>query len=317
MAKSRYVIAKDNSEWLAIRNNGIGGSDIGSIMGVNSYKTPFEVWAEKTGQVKPKDLTEQIPIMIGNELEEMVARLFEKETGFKVRKDNKTYFHKKHSFLLANIDRQIIGQKAILECKTTSVYNRKQWIDDEIPASYLLQVQHYLDVLDYEIGYIAVLIGNTEFIYKKIERDDDLIKLIHERVVPFWKDNVLQNIAPEIDGSKASSNFIKTKYQNDLTHFDKTNVMTKQQIDDLRLVKELEKTIKNLTKQKDEVINRIKYFMGESQYNSLVSDDYNVTWKNQERTTIDSKLLKQDYPEIYEKVKKISSNAVFRIKEMK
>lgn len=312
---SKYVIAKDSADWLYIRSKGLGGSDIGSIMGMNHYKTPFEIWAEKTGQVAPKDISDSIPVVVGNELEETVARLFEKETGLKVRKDNKTYFHKDYPFLLANVDRQIIGQKALLECKTTSVYNRKQWVDDEIPASYLLQVQHYLDVLDYEVGYIAVLIGNTEFLYKKIERDDALIKIMHDKLVPFWEINVLQKIAPDIDGSKASSEFIKTKYQDKLNGFDETSLMNKQQIEDIALIKECETIIKNLTDTKNKVSNRIKQYMGENRFNSLVSDAYHVTWKNQERTTIDSELLKKNYPEVYEKVKKTSSSTIFRIKE--
>lgn len=312
-----YIIAKNNADWLMIRKQGIGGSDVGSIMGVNHYRSPFEVWAEKTGHIETVDISENIPIIIGNELEETVARLFEKETGLKVRKDNKTHFHKDYPFLLANVDRQIVGQKAILECKTTSAFNRKQWIDDEIPASYLLQVQHYLDVLGYEVGYIAVLIGNTEFVYKKIVRDEELIQIMHDKLIPFWEVNVLKNIVPDIDGSKASSEFIKTKYHDELSSFDEISMMNKQQVDDVALIKEYETMIKDLTAKKDEASNRIKIYMGENQFNQLVSEMYSVTWKTQERTTVDSKLLKKEYPEIYEKVTKTSSSAVFRIKENK
>lgn len=312
-----YVIAKDGQDWLEIRKQGIGGSDVGSIMGVNQYRSPFEVWAEKTGQIEAVDISENIPIIIGNELEETVARLFEKETGLKVRKDNKTHFHQKYPFLLANIDRQIVGKKALLECKTTSVFNRKQWIDDEIPASYLLQVQHYLDVLDYEVGYIAVLIGNTDFVWKEIKRDDKLIQIMHDKLIPFWEVNVLKNIAPNIDGSKASSEFIKTKYHDELSSFDEVGMMSNKQVAYVATIKDYEKMIKDLTAKKDEISNRIKLYMGENQFNQLVSEMFSVTWKTQERTTVDSKLLKKEYPEIYKKVTKTSSSTVFRIKENK
>ncbi|MCT9872589.1 YqaJ viral recombinase family protein, partial [Paenarthrobacter aurescens] len=70
----------------------------------------------------------------------------------------------------------IVGEKSILECKTTSAYNAKEWVDDEIPASYIVQVQYYLGILgpEYKKGYFAVLIGGNRFVWKEVERDEEL-----------------------------------------------------------------------------------------------------------------------------------------------
>ena len=168
---NKFVIAKNEEDWHAIRGKGLGGSDVGTVLGLNPYKSAFELWEEKTAKTPPKDLSDNLAVQVGHAMEDFVAKQFSKATGLQVIRDNKTYIHEQYDYLLANIDRRIVGQRAFLECKTTSVYNAKQWDGDNVPDSYLLQVQHYLNVLDYDVAYIAVLIGNTQFKYKKIERD--------------------------------------------------------------------------------------------------------------------------------------------------
>lgn len=88
--------------------------------------------------------------------------------------------------MVANIDRKIVGQNAILECKTANQYLLKEWEDEEIPASYLLQVQHYLAVTGADRGYIAVLVGGQKFIWKEVPRDEELIEMIIQLEKDFW-----------------------------------------------------------------------------------------------------------------------------------
>ncbi|MFX8004365.1 lambda-exonuclease family protein, partial [Acinetobacter baumannii] len=118
----------------------------------------------------------------GTMLEDLVAKEFERRSGKKVRRKNAMLKHPEHPFIMANIDRMIVGEKAILECKTTSAYNAKEWESEEIPDSYIIQVQHYLGVLgpEYQKAYFAVLIGGNKFVWKEIERDDELIEIIFE-----------------------------------------------------------------------------------------------------------------------------------------
>lgn len=79
--------------------------------------------------------------------------------------------------------------------------------DDEIPSSYLAQVQHYLAVTGYKKAYIAVLIGGNRFIWKEIERDEELINLIIDKEKDFWERYILGNEIPDMDGSDATSGF--------------------------------------------------------------------------------------------------------------
>lgn len=309
-----YAIASNHGEWLALRSKGIGGSDVGSVLGYNApWCSPYQIWLEKTGQYQPPDISDKVAVQIGNELEDLVARMFTQETGLKVQKDNKTYFHKEHPFLLANIDRKIIGKRALLECKTTSTHNRHEWKDDEVPPSYLLQVQHYLNVLDYDKAYIAVIIGNSEFVWKEIKRDEALINLMTERLVEFWQINVLQGVAPAIDGSIQTKQALSEIYDNlsDIEY-----PMSRQQIEITESLVQMTEDAKLLDKMIEEKKNQLRAFMGENDTQSLVSDQYKVTWKDTTRTTLDTKRLKADYPEIYEQYSKQSTTKRFNVKEL-
>lgn len=166
-----------HEEWLKARQSGIGGSDAGTILGVNKWKSKTQLFFEKVNPELKQQVDNEF-IYWGNVLEDVVAKEFETRTGKKVRKNNKMLRHPEHEFMLANLDRVIVGEKALLECKTTSQYNIDQWKDDEIPASYLCQIQHYMAVTGYEKAYIAVLCGGNQFIWKEVPRDDELIEII-------------------------------------------------------------------------------------------------------------------------------------------
>ncbi|QFR68469.1 YqaJ viral recombinase family protein [Companilactobacillus paralimentarius] len=109
--------------------------------------------------------------------------------------------------LRANIDRDIAHEPGFLECKTANAYLASEWKDDEVPAPYLLQVQHYMNVLDRPYCYIAVLIGGQQFKYKRIERDQELIDVIQDKLVSWWNKYVINGEQPPIDGSDAATNF--------------------------------------------------------------------------------------------------------------
>ena len=179
--------SNDNSkiEWLKRRQCGIGGSDVGAIMGVNSYKSAYEVYLDKISEIEKVE-PESEAAYWGTKLEEIVATEFHIRTGKKVRRDNKHLVHKDYPFMVANIDRRIVGENSILECKTANSFMTKEWEADEVPASYLLQCQHYLAVTGANKCYIAVLIGGQKFIFKEIERDEELINLIIDAEKTFW-----------------------------------------------------------------------------------------------------------------------------------
>ncbi|KIN30900.1 YqaJ viral recombinase family protein [Bacillus subtilis] len=300
-------------EWLLERRKGIGGSDASVILGINKWQTPFELWLDKTGQV-PVSESGSEAAYFGSLLEDIVAKEFEIRSGKKVRCRKAMLRHPKHDFILANVDRMIVGEKAILECKTTSAYNLKEWEDDEIPDSYIVQVQHYLGVLgpDYKKAYFAVLIGGNKFVWKEIERDDELIAMIFQAEIEFWNEKVLGGKAPVLDGSSAAEEYLKQRYAEaeggkvvDLTSDNKTRIQQ---------YLHLKEQINELTLQAKELENQIKHEMKEAEYGFI--GNYQTSWKSVSTNRIDSKKLKEQFPDVYEKVTKEVQFRRFGIKEV-
>lgn len=144
----------DHAKWLETRNAGIGGSDASVIMGLNPYKSPYQLWLEKTGQAEAPDLSGNQYIYWGHKNEGNIADWFMEDTGKKVRKLG-TLRSRAHPFMLANVDRAVMGEEAGLEIKTAGVNQAKKWKGDEIPDSYYCQCLHYLTVTGADRWYIA------------------------------------------------------------------------------------------------------------------------------------------------------------------
>jgi putative phage-type endonuclease len=300
-------------KWLEARTKGIGGSDASIILGLNKWKTPFELWLEKTGQVVPEEIQSDAAYF-GSQLEDLVAKEFEKRSGKKVRRKNAMLQHPEHEFILANIDRMVVGEKAILECKTTSAYNAKEWESDEIPASYIIQVQHYLGVLgpEYQKAYFAVLIGGNKFVWKEIERDDELISIIFEREVEFWNQHVLANVAPVLDGSSAAEQFLKQRFE--VAEKGKSVDLTSEYKEKISRYLDLKSSIKSLEEQMKEIENQIKYEMKDAEVAFV--QNFQAEWKTVNSNRVDSKKLKEQFPDIYKQVVKPSVSRRFGIKEI-
>lgn len=301
----------DKLEWLRERQCGIGGSDVGAILGINKYKTPFEVYIEKTEPItEVKEQSESA--YFGDIFEDVVAKEFEKRTGKKVRRDRKHYKHNDYPFMVANIDRRVVGENAILECKTANQFLMKEWEGEEIPASYLVQVQHYLAVTGAEIGYIAVLIGGQKFIWKEVQRDEELIEMIIESEKDFWK-KVQDETPPALDGSSAAENYIKEKYKQ--AESEKAIELGFEYKDKIKTYLEKKEQLKVFETEVKELENQIKFEMGRAEY--AYAPGYTLSWKNVSSSKVDSKKLKSEYPEIYEKVIKENKSRRFAIKEDK
>lgn len=305
------ISTKDMSreQWLEERRKGIGGSDVGAIMGFNPYKSAYQVFLEKTGQYS-EDIDNEA-VYFGNELEDFVANEFSKRTGKKVRRLNKMLQHPEHEFMLANLDRVIVGENALLECKNVSEYMASAWKDDEVPASYLCQVHHYLAVTGYEKAYIAALVGGNKFVWKEIERDEEFIQILIEREKDFWENNVLKNEAPTIDGSEATSNLLANLYPQD----DGTAVMLTQ--DDeviIEAIEAIKAEIKALEAQKTGYENQLKAKLKEATEGHGLSRE--ITLKTVTRNSFDTDRLKVEHPNLFSEYQKQTTYRRLNIKKL-
>ncbi|EGO8425904.1 YqaJ viral recombinase family protein [Enterococcus faecalis] len=294
MSKSTLEMTHD--EWLLDRLKGIGGSDVATILGLNQYKSAYQLWLEKTGQIELTE-TDSEPAYWGTILEEVVAKEFQERTGKKVRRRNQVFEHSLHPFLRANIDREVVRENAILECKTANQFLAKEWAGDEVPLSYLCQVQHYMNVLNKDYCYIAVLIGGQKFIWKRVERDQELIDVLTEQLVDFWENNVIKGVEPIIDGSKATADFLKDKYSD----IEETQTTLPASFDELIDQKnEMKKTKKELDVAIRKIENEIKSELGKRNASIAITKKYIVEWKEIPTKRLNSKKIAEKYPQIAE-----------------
>lgn len=315
MNDAKSTLEMTHQEWLEDRRKGIGGSDVATILGLNKYKSVYRLWLEKTDQIEVTSAQSEAAYW-GNTLEEVVAEEFSKRTGKKVRRRNMVFEHPKYPFLRANIDRDIVGENAVLECKTANQYLANEWDDDEIPIQYICQVQHYMNVLNLDYVYIAVLIGGQKFVWKKMERDQELIDMITEKLVEFWTENVEKGIEPAIDGSKATSNYLTQRYLDTDENETELNSAFDEKIANLARLKGDKKIIEeNITL----LENELKQALGKSDATIGITPNNIVSWKKTQSKRLDKKKLAEKYPDIAadEDIYSVSTTKRLTIKKMK
>lgn len=285
----------------------IGGSDIAAVLSQSRWKTPYRLWAEKTGKIIVPDLSNVEAVEMGNRLEQFVADIFSDKTGKQVRRAPKMYRHPEYPFLVANIDRLIVGGDELLECKTCSAYKLEEW-ENKIPREYVLQVIWYLGITGRKRGWIACLIGGQKFDYKPIDFDQELFDLMIEKALKFWdmvKNDVPPMILPEDDTTLVE---LYPTHTEDLIEIQEMN-------DRIAYLQEIKMHIDEMTKEKREIETELKTLIKDKA--GVLTDRYKITWKAQTSMRIDSALLKAECPDIAQKYMKESSSRVLRIAKRK
>lgn len=170
------------------RRKGIGASESATVMGLNKYMSPYELWLIKTGQKEPEDISEVPCVYWGCMHEDNIAKHYAKVMECEVHPVPETLFHETHPYLLCHLDRKVKDQSKVLECKF-AMFAKDEWGpsgSDIVPLNYIVQVQHQLAVTGYEEADIAVLIGGWDFRIYNFKRDKELINRIINEVTEFW-----------------------------------------------------------------------------------------------------------------------------------
>lgn len=294
-------------EWLQLRKQGIGGSDAGAVCGLNPYSSPMKVFADKTS-----DETEEInneAVRIGNDLEQYVAERFMEASGLKVRRSNYMYRNKDYPFMIADIDRLVIGEDAGLECKTAGAYSADKWTDGKIPLHYVMQCYHYMAVTGKRTWYIACVILGRGFTYRKLTWDDALIGQLIQVEKEFWENHVVPGIMPQPDGSDACDGVLNQYFKN----VGKSGTIALVGFDEkLERRTEILEMISHLQTEQKQIEQEIKLYMKGNE--SAVNEHYRISWNSVDTTRLDAKRLKQERPEIYADYEKTTSSRRFTVK---
>jgi putative phage-type endonuclease len=293
------------------RRLGIGGSDIAAILGISKWATPLDIYLEKLSTEEPNEENDNPFTEWGNRLEPVIVEKFEELTGIKCATGLDTFIHPKYDYMRANIDAKLIGEDAILECKTAGQFAGKEWSPlggDNIPEPYLLQCAYYAEVVGVNKVYIAVLIGGNDFRIYHYDRNPALGKLILSKVIDFWENHVLKQIPPEPINPEDAVKLWRTTESDELKLATDEVLKTLEELRNLRTDK---KTIEaQLALKQLELYN----FMQDAQQINSQSGDPLVTWKMQTANRFDSQAFKAEHPELYALYIKTTQSRVLRIK---
>lgn len=297
------------NQWLQFRKQGITGTDAAAICSLSKYRSALDVYQDKTS-----DLIEEFDneyMAIGRQLESYVADRFTDETGLKTRKCNAIMVNELHPIVMGNFDRLVIGEKAGLECKVVFPFSASinKWEDDGVPIEYKLQVLHYLACSNLDHWYVAGLILGKELVIRRIDRDEELISNLIAIEERFWNEHVVPKVAPPPDGSRNYSELLLKKF----SESDKSKTVELIGVDkDLERREEILEIMDRLEKEKLSIDQKIQLMLEDSAYG--VSSGYRVSWISTESKRLDSKLLKSEQPEIYEKYSKQCNSRRFTVK---
>ncbi|MDE6789402.1 MAG: YqaJ viral recombinase family protein [Ruminococcus sp.] len=170
-----FIDAENREKWLEIRKSGIGGSDAGTAVGKNSYKSNVALWREKVGIDVPEDISDKPAVARGKQAEPCLRELFRLDfPEYHVEyHEFGMYFSDEFPYMFATLDGELTeistGRRGVLEIKTTTIRNSSQWDewDNRIPDSYYIQVLHQLICTGFDF---VVVMANIKYYNDDIPR---------------------------------------------------------------------------------------------------------------------------------------------------
>lgn len=289
--------ALDREAWLQVRRGGIGSSDAAAAVGLSPYQSQLELWLEKTGRAaaKPDGQVFDDPMYWGTLLEPYVAAAYQLQSGRKVRKVNSVLQHPTFPYMLANIDREVIGnpEVQILECKTAGEFGSRLWRDG-VPEYVQLQVQHQLAVTGKAAADVAVLLCGQKLEVHRIPRDDELISRLIVLESRFWE-FVETDTPPPADGSESAARALRQLYQGNDTSLDFSQ--DAELSETFLSLSALHAELAEKEQQAEQLKQRIQQAMGDA--SRAVFEHGVVTYKRaKDSSFLDSKRLAANHPEI-------------------
>lgn len=291
----------DRQQWLEVRRGGIGSSDAAAAVGLNPYKSMLELWLEKTGQgaalSQPQQEEDWGPTYWGTLLEPIVAAHYTRQTGNSVRRVNAVLAHPEHRWMLANLDREVVGTSdvQILECKTAGLNGARLWRDG-VPEYVQLQVLHQLAVTGKAAADVAVLICGQELQVHRIERDETMIAQLIQLEQEFWR-KVQDKVPPPADGTDSANRALKQLYPTD---FGESLVLAGDPYLEgvFQQLLEAKEQLEREDRRASELKQAIQQRMGSA--STAVFDAGSVTWKRtRDSARFDADRFAQDHPDLF------------------
>lgn len=299
MAK-QVIKYKNREEWLKNRSKGIGASEAGTVLGLNPWETPYQLWRRKKGIDPPK--VENFAMKAGHYLEDAVSKFYEDESHchiIKASTDDYTILNTDCPILRVSPDRTFWrinakhneAEKSILECKTTQMT-----IDpDDIPKHWFCQLQMNLGVGEYKDGALAWLTMGRDFGYLDMDFDPEFYGWMKDEITKFWQDYIIgDQEPPAYNASDVLLKFSRHKVGKEI-------VATAEIMEQITRLKEIKESAKAYEPEQKAIENNLKMFFADAE--SIVDENGMTlaTWKAPNpKKTFDEKRFESENPDLYE-----------------
>lgn len=289
----------------------IGGTDIAAICGLSNYKTAYEVWLEKTGQVVPEDQSDNDLLYWGHVLEPHIADKWLKDNpDWEVITANEFTPDPEEPYMCSNTDRRIrnkiTGEIAIMECKTVASSAFKHW-KLGIPLNYYAQGQWYLGVGGYDrVIFVLFIMDSREMKTLEIVRDEDFILELRDEASNFWNNNVLKMVSPE----KTVVDWTKLRATDEACIATPEILVT---LEELKVAKEDEKLAAARVKELEEPLKL--YIKDNKTLLHPETEKILISWNGSDVTrAVGTKVIQEVVPEYFSKLTKTNYERKFLIK---
>lgn len=270
--------------WLETRKSGIGASESAAALGFSPYKSPYQLWAEKTGAVEPDDLSKVRHVRLGNKLEPIIAEEFEIETGRTATlwPQHQMVRHSDIPWLTCTPDAtQICPERGpgVLQMKAPGLRQLKNWKSiEDVPLIYQIQLQHEMAVVGANWGSLCALVGGQELEYHDFEFNARFVEAMIPKLAEFWA-AVQTKQAPPVDGSESCTETIRKLFPHEMTDF---VVLPDEALAWDRELNDVKFQISELTEKKNLLENQLKAAIGAASEGRL-PDGSRYTYKQQVR----------------------------------
>jgi len=304
-----------NEDWLAQRKLGIGGSDVAALMGLSPWKTPAQLFLEKTGRVEAEDLSDKPYVAFGNLMEPLIGDWYKIQYPKRtVRRVNAICKSIERPWAQASLDYEVKDPElgwGVLEIKTAR--SAKDW-QDGVPLYYLTQITHYMQVTNRPFADVAVFFRDTcEFACYRVEYDPTDGDVVREAVDEFWNDYVCKGVMPELVGTTGEVSDLLSAHGTAVSDFKTTTDQEAiEAISAYQLAAEREKQAKA---DKTKATATLSNLIGDAK--GIVTDVARVTWVRSVQKRFDVKRFAQECPDLYEQyTTEYVRNGGLRIKEL-
>lgn len=280
-------------EWEATRRAGIGGSDVAALLGLDKYRGPRHVYEAKHG--RPDEVNSE-SAEIGTEIEHFIAYLFTKRSGLTVATPPGTLVHNERSFMLANVDRYVLGDgggvAGPLECKNRSEYQLDDW-EDGVPDAPAIQCHWYMAVGGWDHGYVAALVGGNKLRWHRIERDEEMVGYLVDYCGKWFQRHIVEGLPPAADGLEATTELLAKLWSVKPEAIAEIDLATAKELRARR--KDLKAQAKAIDGELCTVENEMRRLTGE---NEIAKADGKPAWTWKANGTFASKRFRAAEPEL-------------------